>query len=630
VRRFLFFFVFLSAATAAFGQYTSDNNLFQVDEVKGCVPFTINITNPDLSGAGRCVPGQACFMDFEGAGNGGINLSTFTYNTPGEYILSIQYQGGEKDQIKVTVVENPDPTFEVYTCTGNQVSIKVTDKSHDTYIIDFNSDGTPDTTIPMGNNATASFNYGVAGTYNISVQGKDLNAAKNCRVLSESYTTLATLPQPSINRMTAVDANNLQLDMTVTPHILYKLEIGINQGATFQVFQDIYQQSTVTIPSLLVDQNFYCFRVSAFDPCAGTNLYSNVICSQDFDVQYNNGVNNLQWNTWPAGITSVDIKRNNAQYSNIPGAPFAYEDRDYECKQEYCYQVVTNYAGGVSSTSLTKCGIGRLETIFPPIENITSVVRAGVELTWEANPAFDIQAFDIYKSLPGQPLSPFAQSTAQLYIDGTYDYAGGSCYQVNYHDACGNKSTPGIVACPMSLSGTIDDANVVTLTWNSYNGYNLGVTTYEVNKYNKSGGLLGVYPTTDTTFVDNDSGDDNQVVIYSVVAVATEPGVNKSISNNITLEKPVKLILPTAFTPNGDALNPLFTISGKFVSKMRIQIFDRWGVLVFQSDNNEPWDGTKGGKVMPESAYVWKAEVEDFAGNVFTREGTVLLLRPRR
>jgi gliding motility-associated-like protein len=112
--------------------------------------------------------------------------------------------------------------------------------------------------------------------------------------------------------------------------------------------------------------------------------------------------------------------------------------------------------------------------------------------------------------------------------------------------------------------------------------------------------------------------------------VAADPGILKSISNNITLQKPVRLILPTAFTPNGDGVNPSFTVSGKFIAKMSIMIFDRWGVLVFESDKNEPWNGTKDGRAMPESAYVWKAEGVDTAGNTFSKEGTVILLRPRQ
>jgi len=202
------------------------------------------------------------------------------------------------------------------------------------------------------------------------------------------------------------------------------------------------------------------------------------------------------------------------------------------------------------------------------------------------------------------------------------------CYQVNYTDKCDNKSAPGIIACPMNLGGTLDDKNAATLIWNSYGGYSGGVQTYQVDKYTSNQTLITTFTTNDTTLVDYDPADNEQVVIYRITAIANEPGVEKSISNNITLEKEVKLILPTAFTPNGDGLNPMFTISGKYISKMSIQIFDRWGVMVFSSDKNEPWDGTRGGKVMPESAYVWKAEVVDFAGHTFQKEGTVLLLRP--
>ena len=614
--------------------YVSRLGRFQVDQVRGCAPFTVTITDTNLETTDECTADHPCNMD-SGDGDKQQNKFTFTYNTPGTYTLSVLYQSIGADDITITVNENTDPVFEVYTCVGNQVSLKVTDKTYDTFIIDFDNNGVDDKTIASGNNAVASFDYGAAGyppggTYDIAVRGKNQNSADNCKVLTENYVTRTSLPQPSINIMTAVDANNLSLDMTTEPHILYKLEIAINNATTFQVFQDLYQVNNVTIPNLLVDENFYCFRVSAFDPCAGTNLYSNTICSQDFDVQYLNGVNDLQWKTAQAGITSVDIKRNESQYSNIPGAPLEFQDSDYDCNKQYCYQIIANYASGIRSISLIKCGIGRLETTFPAIQNVTSVVRVGVELSWVPDPLIKIDAFDILKSTTGNTLLNYAQSKTPLYIDSNYDYGGGSCYQVNYHDACGNRSAPGIVACPMALSGTMDDKNAVTLTWNKYNGYNLGVSTYEVNKFDKTGGLIGVYPTTDTTFLDYDPADNEQVVIYTIVAVANEPGVDKSISNNITLEKPVRLILPTAFTPNGDGVNPLFSISGKFVSKMSIQIFDRWGVLVFASDKNEPWDGTKGGKVMPESAYVWKAEVEDFAGNTFTKEGTVLLLRPPR
>lgn len=630
MRRLLLFVICLSGVTASFGQYTSRLGRFKVDQVKGCAPFTITITDTNVITSGDCTPGKPCLMDFEGKGATSTNTFTYTYTTPGTYKLSILYQSIGADDITVNVVDNTDPTFQVYTCTNNKVTVKVVDKAYDMYLIDFNTDATVDATIPSGNNATAQFTYAGPGTYTITVRGKNVNAADNCKNLTDKYTTLTTLPAPTLNTLTALDANNLKLDMTTAKHIDYKLQISVNNGGAFQVYQDLYETNTVNIPNLLVDDNFYCLQLSAFDPCAGTNTQSNIVCSQNFDVNFLNGTNDLEWSTANTGINSTEVKRNGSTYTTIPGAPLKYLDTDYDCNVNYCYQITSNYGSGAKSISLSKCGTGIFQTTFPPIENITSIVRVGAELSWVPYPTIKVQAFDIMKSALNGPLIELAQTTDKTYTDATYDYSGGSCYQVNFHDQCNNKSSPGIIACPMALTGTMDDKNAVTLTWNKYNGYKNGVSTYQVNKYTKDGVLIGVYPSTDTTFVDYDPADNNQVVIYSITAVANDAGILKSISNNITMEKPVRLILPTAFTPNGDGINPSFSVTGKFIAKMSIMIFDRWGVMVYQSDKNEPWNGTKDGKAMPESAYVWKAEGVDTAGHTFSKEGTVILLRPRQ
>ncbi|MEJ0032153.1 MAG: hypothetical protein WDO15_18060 [Bacteroidota bacterium] len=468
-------------------------------------------------------------MDFEGKGATSTNTFTFIYATAGTYKLSVLYQSIGADDITVTVVDNTDPTFEVFSCTNNKVTVKVTDKKYDMYFIDFNSDAVLEDTVASGNNALSAFNYGAPGNYTITVRGHNVNSADNCKNLTDKYQTLATLPTPKLDVLTALDANNLQLDMTTAKHIEYKLNIAINNGGTFQAYQELYEQNTTNIPNLLIDNNYYCFELSAFDPCAGTNTFSNVICSQDFDVNFINGVNDLEWSTNTGGIGSVEVKRNGNTYTTIPGAPLKYLDTDYDCNQQYCYPDNYELLGGAKSTSLQKCGVGIFTTTFPAIENVTSIVRVGAELSWTIDPTIKIEAFDILKGSFGGPVSQFAQSTEPLYTDATYDYAGGSCYQVNYHDKCNNRSDPGIIACPMGLAGTMDDKNAVTLSWNSYKGYNLGVANYVVNKYEKNGTLIGSFTTTDTTFLDYDPADDNQIVIYSITAVANEAGVLKSI-----------------------------------------------------------------------------------------------------
>jgi gliding motility-associated-like protein len=52
------------------------------------------------------------------------------------------------------------------------------------------------------------------------------------------------------------------------------------------------------------------------------------------------------------------------------------------------------------------------------------------------------------------------------------------------------------------------------------------------------------------------------------------------------------LLIPNVFTPNGDGVNDEFYISSSGFSEYRMEIYDRWGVKIFESDSqNVRWDG---------------------------------------
>jgi gliding motility-associated-like protein len=95
--------------------------------------------------------------------------------------------------------------------------------------------------------------------------------------------------------------------------------------------------------------------------------------------------------------------------------------------------------------------------------------------------------------------------------------------------------------------------------------------------------------------------------------------------------KEITVSFPTAFSPDrsGPAENESFRITTQFVQRMSLSIFDRWGVLLFSTDRNEPWDGTSSGRAMPPTTYVWKAEITDLAGQQTSRTGTLMLIRKR-
>lgn len=72
--------------------------------------------------------------------------------------------------------------------------------------------------------------------------------------------------------------------------------------------------------------------------------------------------------------------------------------------------------------------------------------------------------------------------------------------------------------------------------------------------------------------------------------------------------------VPNSFTPNGDGINDEFLPLGNAIQleSYDLQIFDRWGQLMFQSLNPATgWDGTISGNPMPAGVYVYRAIVVD-------------------
>ncbi|MBS1508783.1 MAG: gliding motility-associated C-terminal domain-containing protein [Bacteroidetes bacterium] len=636
MKRFFLLWGVMCVALVAQAQYVSRLGRFQVDQIRGCAPFTITITNTNLVTTGDCTPGKPCIMSFDGTTNCPPNTSCqnifqFTYTTPGTYKLSVLYQSLGSDDITVTVDSNTAPPFDVYTCAGSKVFVNITDKVYDSYSIDFNNDGTVDTAIPSGLSQTATYSYGAAGNYTISVKGKKLNAANNCLATTHPFTAIATLPTPTINTLTATDVSTLQLAYIPQTNIEYHADFAINNASNFQQYQTLYGVSSLTVPNLNVDKNYYCFRLGSFDPCANINTYSSSVCSQAFSVTSVSGAEQLSWQTESTGITNIQISRNTAPLTSVTGTATSYSDNAVICKTNYCYQLVSKYPGGTTSTSLQKCATSFLTTTPTAISNTSAVVSddaTKVDLSWLQDPAFTAASYLIFKSQNGGSFTLDNTTTAKQYTDNTY--SPGYCYRINYTDNCDNASAQGLASCPMHLSGTNNETNEAVLQWSSYKGWNQGVKNYTIQKFNQQGHLIQtITSVTDTSYIDTQQDQVNQVVIYKIIANANEAGVSSSSSNEVRIVKSVNLFYPTAFNPESKVAtgNRTFTVKGHFVSKLEIQIFDRWGSLVFYSDKNEAWDGRKDGNAMPDATYVWTAEGTDLIGNSFKKAGTVVLIR---
>ncbi|HLZ16507.1 MAG TPA: gliding motility-associated C-terminal domain-containing protein, partial [Cyclobacteriaceae bacterium] len=583
--------------------------------------------------AGQCTSGSKCNMDY-GNGNPLTNQFTFTYVTPGIYKLIVVYQGGISDDIMVTVDPNVTPAFDIFTCNGSKVSINITDRTYDLYEIDFNGDGVVDTRIPSSSNQVATFNYGAPGNYNLSVQGKKVNAANNCNANTQPFVALAVLPVPSISTLTAVDAATLQLGFTPQSNIEYHAEIAFGNATNFQQYQALYKVNSLTVPNLTVDSKYYCFRLSSFDPCANANVYSSPVCSHDFSLTIASGVNHLNWQTSSLGVSSIQLTRtdpNGQSFFGLSATATSYNDNAIVCKTNYCYQLISNYASGATSTSLQKCGTSILTDTPTAITNTSAVVsnnNSHVDLTWIQDPAYTVSGYSVLRSQSAGPYALQGTVTSTQFTDTAYP--SGSCYKINYTDKCDNASAEGLPSCPILLTGFVDGKNDVHLQWSPYSGWNLGVKEYTVEKYDQQGQLLQTLNLgTATAHIDSVADVNHQVVVYKITALANEAGVSVSVSNEIRIVKGVNLWYPTAFNPDSkmSSLNRTFTVRGHFIATLQLQVFDRWGALVFYTDKNEPWDGRREGTSMPDATYVWTAQGTDINGNAFKKAGTIVLLR---
>ncbi len=90
-----------------------------------------------------------------------------------------------------------------------------------------------------------------------------------------------------------------------------------------------------------------------------------------------------------------------------------------------------------------------------------------------------------------------------------------------------------------------------------------------------------------------------------------------------------ELLIPKAFTPNGDGLNDYFFISNPFTLDKfaAFEVFDAYGAIMFSANNPlERWDGTLNGVPVSPGVYLWKVTFV-CKGNEIVKDGTVTLMK---
>lgn len=262
---------------------------------------------------------------------------------------------------------------------------------------------------------------------------------------------------------------------------------------------------------------------------------------------------------------------------------------------------------------------------------------ASVTLTWVGSSESDVRYYRVWRQRDDAAaltlLDSMVLATDTTYIDAQGVDADGHfyIYAIDAADRCGNVSPLSNQIHTMRLQAAALDYTS-QLEWSPILGWDGVLVNYDiwrgapiVNGF-PSGPWETVSPNV-LSLLDDEAS--RARLCYRVYAISDGSGcADVSQSNEACVSFPPTLFMPTGFTPNGDGLNDVFNSFGEFVESYSLEVYDRWGKLIFRgSDPYQGWDGTIDGLAAAEGTYVFKVEAVGYNGEVLRKEGSVTLIR---
>jgi gliding motility-associated-like protein len=105
----------------------------------------------------------------------------------------------------------------------------------------------------------------------------------------------------------------------------------------------------------------------------------------------------------------------------------------------------------------------------------------------------------------------------------------------------------------------------------------------------------------------------NEIGEFTISQVVTnELGCMDSLSQTICVKNVVRVYMPNIFSPDGDGVNDRFEVGAIGIDNYEISIYNRWGNLVFRSnDIDDSWDGKFQGEYVMAGVYTVLISFED-------------------
>jgi gliding motility-associated-like protein len=605
-------------ATIPVQVYALPNPDFTIDNA--CQGQEIDFANTSTIGTGTLVSATWNFGDGLGTDTG--NNPSYIYSNFGFYNVALTVtsdRGCPATRVKSAVVHpNPTADFQVLNACQDSVvfltSASVVEGSFDFITAagwDFG-----DITDPIGNFST-SFNptkvYQNAGIYTVTLavvtdKGCMDTTQREVRVYPKP-TALFTYDQTCENTFTQfVDGS---LSDPSSPLAAYRWNFGDGNGATGREvthrYQDFGGPGTYRV----------YLAIATADNCVDTAFADVVINPAPF----------ADFAALPVCVTDSlpFVDESSIAYTRITQWDWDFGDgnRAFVPNPSYRYRTAGTYRAQLTVTSDSGCSnqihgqiiihpqpelpVLRGDTVcFGETAFLRAIAAPGVTLNWYNN-VDDTTPFLRGNSFATPPL-PFQTI---YFIEPETEYG------------CVNTRTPitASVHAPQTLAieASSDTVELPLAVVNFSTVSSIPLVKWE-----------WTFADGNTSTVADPSHEYQFPGIYSVVLNARdENGCPLDATQVIEVRKVTNLTLPSAFSPNGDGVNDTYKVGHYKMDQLSIQIFNRWGQIVFEAATPDfEWNGKDlEGKDVPEGVYIYVVNAVDVTGQGITESRSITVMR---
>ena len=607
------------------GQHASIKGRFEVDFLKGCEGLLVNITRSDNASAEYWYEGLNPSVPT-------TNALSHTYTAAGIFYIvqldnSIPTGTDRLDSIKIEILDSDNLNFKVHLCSDYGIQVEVLNSYFDKYLVEY---GTSDNETITGNSFTNTYRYGMAGNFTLAITGLLDIGMNNCKSSLETVSPIDILWPPtlkSIEVKTASSDGLIELSHELNSSNSYTLNSNINTSEPLLFDRQISSEQTLI--SVNTENAFHCYQISTYDACEDKTYYSEKACSIQSDAVASDSGNVVSWQTVSVEGSTISVIRNNNVITTLTNNDNEYIDASAICKVSYDYQIIAAI-GNVQSISakhsISTASSGSLVPISLPYSTFEG---DSLLIQWNKpiEGSTDFETYIIERKLPGKEWSSWkktSETEARLQASG-----GEYAYRIRYSDLCENTSDPSPTTTPIYLRLLDRQGRKFTFDWTKYDSWLSGTKRYVLEELDGNSQLLNEYPVLSgrrkTIEVTHEYKRTNS---FRIKSESLDQPTRSSYSYNISAGQISEMFVPSAFTPDNDGINDILLIQGSENQSFKFLIFNRWGNMVFQSNNpNISWDGKIKNQPAPEGVYIYKLVFTDQEGYKFDQEGVISLFR---